>query len=420
MITSTSKTGIPKIAIFIFVLFISGITFILGIALGGAGSYLQEREGSEGTDFQLENTQNTETVTVNFDNYWEVWNYLQTDYVDPNIDQQKMLEESIKGMVDSLGDQATSYFTAEETQAYDQVSAGNFEGIGAELGYENGLVTVKNPLEGSPAKDSGLLSGDVILKVDDEEIADLTISEVVLKIRGEKGSKVILTIKRNGEGQKDFEITRNEIHVESIEIREFKDGIIYLRINRFTESNFEKFTGVWDNIVAEIISKNPDGIIIDMRGNPGGYLNGAVYMANDFLPEGSEILYVEDRAGDLQKFEAVRKPRLEGMKNVILVDENTASAAEIFTGALKHYKRTTVIGEKTVGKGTAQQIIKPEKWGGASLHLTVQKWLLPDKTWLNPDNPIVPDIEVSNSEEDIKNGNDSMKDKAWEVIQSEI
>lgn len=408
----------PRIAIVIFTLFVGGMMFILGFGFG-RGSYANQ--SSPGIQFQLSGdlTPPAEIVStqVNVDRLWEVWEKMLNEYVDTELDQQVMLEGAIKGMVEAAAgeDHVTLYFTSDETDAYEQASSGNFDGIGAELGYDSGLVIVKTPLNGSPAQQAGLRAQDIITQVDGEEINDLTISEVVLKIRGERGTDVVLGVVRNGK-ELSITITRDEIHIASTEIIEEQDGIVLVRMNRFTESTYGEYISVWDSIADDLQQRNPNGIIIDMRGNPGGFLEGAVYTAGEFLEKGDVVLYIEGREGIEDTRATNRDGGLRDIPVVILVNETSASAAEIFAGALRYYEKATIIGMPTVGKGTAQEIYKPTEWDGASLHLTVQHWLLPDKQWLNPDNPIKPDIEVEVTEEHFEAGDDPQLDRAWEEI----
>ncbi|MCA9382096.1 S41 family peptidase [Candidatus Dojkabacteria bacterium] len=348
--------------------------------------------------------------------FWDVWAEIQQKYVNKEVDQKTLVDGAVKGMVASLGDPATIYYTQEETKEYDKLSAGEFEGIGAEIGYDNGQKIIKTPLKGSPAEKSGLMPGDIILKVNGEDVADLSLTETVLKIRGEKGSEVTLTIIGKDKKERDVKVTRDSIFIPSIEYKTLDDGIILLTINRFSDSSFANFTAAWDKVAADMKKENPKKIIIDLRSDPGGFLDGAPYIASDFLPVGSIVLKTEDRNGIDKEFKVERKGEFLDTPVVILINGGTASAAEIFAGALRYYDRAQIIGENTVGKGTSQSILGDQAWNGATLHLTIQKWLLPDGKWLNPDNPIVPDIKVEFTNEQFLKGQDPQLDKAIEVI----
>lgn len=355
-------------------------------------------------------------TNVDLSTFWDVWNELQQKYVNKDLKSSDLVNGAIKGMVASLGDPATIYYTQEETAEYDKLSAGEFEGIGAEIGYENGQKIIKTPLKGSPAEKSGLMAGDIILKVDGTDIADLSLTETVLKIRGDKGSEVTITILDKDGNQRDVKVTRDSIYIPSIEYKMLDDGIVLLTINRFSDSSFANFTSTWDKVVDEIKAENPKKMIIDLRSDPGGFLDGAPYIASDFLKEGSIVLKTEDRNGIDKEFKVERKGEFLDVPVVILVNGGTASAAEIFAGAMRYYDRAQIIGEDTVGKGTSQSILENPAWDGATLHLTIQKWLLPDGKWLNPDNPIKPDIQVEYTNEQFMKGEDPQLAKALEII----
>lgn len=354
--------------------------------------------------------------TINFNLFWQVWDEIEKQFVDKNIDEKLLFEGAIKGMVAALGDPATSFYTAEETAEYDKLSAGEFEGIGAELGYKQAQIVVVTPLKGSPAEKAGLMAGDAIMKVNGESTEGMEITEAVMKIRGEAGTTVTLTIMNGGAEEKDIVITRGSIYIPSIEYEELADGVINIQINRFTDDTYANFVANWDKVVGEVRAKNPSKLIIDLRSNPGGFLDAAPYIANDFLPKNTLILKTESRDKIEKEFRTTKEGAFLKIPVVILVNEGTASASEIFAGAMKQAGRAKVIGEKTTGKGTSQVILNDNSWGGATLHLTIQKWLLPDGSWLNPENPIVPDIEVELTREDFKEGKDPQIDKALEVL----
>jgi carboxyl-terminal processing protease len=404
---TTKRTGMPGST----VILISVFVFLMGIALGSVFTPLKD----------LINSKVQETASTigggglkdqNFNLYWEVYNTLKDEYVDPNkLNSDEMYYGSIKGMVESLNDPATAFFDPKETSDYNKSRGGEYEGIGAELDYVNKQVVILSPFDGSPAKAAGLESGDIITKVDGQSMAGKNVTEVVSLIRGKSGSQVAITISRPKESYKvyEFKITRGNISAPSMSIKEIKDGVAVVKVNRFTEATYSDWQVKWNGIVrqleAEIKKGTVKSIVLDLRGNPGGYFDAAVYMASDFVPQGSLISLQRDKDQIDTEYRTTQKPRLENVPLVVMVNGGSASASEIFAGAMKFHKRATLIGEKTYGKGTAQIVI-PLK-DGASLHVTVSKWLLPNKEWINPENPIIPDKIVALDETQRDNGVDS-------------
>jgi carboxyl-terminal processing protease len=360
--------------------------------------------------------------SIDFDLFWEVWDTVSNEYVDgEKIDPQKMFYGAIQGLVNSFDDSATIFLDPDETDSFNEGNAGKlFEGIGAELGYQNGQIVVISPLSGSPAQKAGIRSGDIIFKVDGEEIKPSdNIFDVVERIRGEAGTEVTLNILHKGESEtQDITITRGQITVPSIEVKQVKDntGIKMIDVGRFTDSSLSQWQNEWDKAVEKV--EDADGLILDLRGNPGGYFDAAIYAANDFLPKGKTIAKQEDKNGKQDSFKVTRNGRLLDMPVVVLVDGGSASASEILAGALQKNDRAVVIGEKTYGKGTAQSIVPFSD--GSSLHVTTLKWLLPDGTWLNRDNTIEPDFVVEFSEESFLEGIDDQLNKAVEELKKEI
>lgn len=224
--------------------------------------------------------------------FWEVWNLMESKFVQKDkVDEQEMMYGAIKGLVDSYGDPATIFLTPKETLEFNQSNEGKyFEGIGAELGYSNGAIIIVSPLDGSPAKAAGIRAGDYILAVDDYEVKSSdNVYEIVQKIRGESGTKVVLKVLHKGDLEPiKIEITRGEITVPSMTLTfvgEKKD-IALIDIARFTDSSYPAWNSKWDELVDEVVSKNVKKAIIDLRGNPGGYFDAAVYSAGEFLKKG--------------------------------------------------------------------------------------------------------------------------------------
>ena len=352
--------------------------------------------------------------------FWRVLDLTRRNYVDSDeIVEGDLVYGSIKGMVDSLGDPATVFLTPEETEEYNAASEGKFfEGIGAELGYDDGQVIVVTPLEGSPAKAAGIRPGDYILKIDDYELtSEDTVYDAVAKIRGEAGTEVVLTVLHQGESEPvEITITRDEITIPSMSL-EFigtNEEIAHFKIGRFTEASYDIWISEWDKNVQEIVNSGVDKVILDLRGNPGGFFDAAIYAGDDFLGEGFVISKQKDANGNIKDYSSTKGGDLLGTELIILIDSGSASASEILAGALKQAGRGILIGEETFGKGTAQRVYDLED--GSSLHLTILKWLLPDGSNIERENAITPDIEIELTNDDFIEGNDPQLDKAIEEL----
>ncbi len=423
---SKTKTNTPKnvssansinkyvnaVGLFVIIACVFTVGFLSG-KLWGGGTF----DSSSPIYKIIGNRGNNQVTDLDFNLFWDVWSKLETNYVDKNLDEKALYYGAIKGLVSGIDDPVTVFLTPEETQAYLDSNQGLFEGIGAELGYDNGSLIVVTPLEGSPAKAAGIRAGDLILKVNGEDVQNQNIYEVVAKIRGEKGTNVTITVLHQGETEtSDIEVTRDAISVSSVTFDGMQGDVAVIDIDRFTEDTLSDWYDRWDAVVTEAKAQNPKALIIDLRGNPGGYFNAAVWAASDFLPEDSVVAKQQDRNGEQVNFTVTRTGNFLDIPIVVLVDGGSASSSEIFAGALKYHNRAHVIGEKTYGKGTAQEIIDFDD--GSSLHITTLKWLLPDGSWLNHDNPIVPDETVSYPEEDFKNGVDPQMQKALDYLNS--
>ena len=325
-----------------------------------------------------------------------------------------MLYGSIKGMVGALGDPYSGFMDPEETKDFQTDMHGSFEGIGAELGMKDGVLTIIAPIEGMPAERAGLRSGDKIIKIDEEIASDLTIDEAVKKIRGPKGTEVKLTILREGaQSTQDISITRDTIEIESVIYEKFEGGVGYLRIARFAEDTASEF----DKAVSMIIADNIKGIIVDVRNNPGGYLDRAVTMISRFVPKGDVVVWEKGRDGNMIPTKAEGGDSLGDVPVIILINEGSASASEIMAGALRDIKKSLLIGKKSFGKGSVQKL---EDFGdGSSLRITIAKWLTPSGQSIH-EAGLDPDIEVEITNEDYENERDPQKERAIEEIEKQI
>jgi carboxyl-terminal processing protease len=401
-------------------IFVVLVAFITGLAIGLTPSFRSKtadvrtnvNQSIEGIVGRLTPSKNDNIdKNIDFSLFWTVWNEVTTNYVDPKLSQRDMYYGAIKGMVSALNDPVTTFLTPDETKEYQNGNKGEFEGIGAELGYKEKQIIIVTPLEGSPAKAAGLLPGDAILAVDGKSTAGMSIVDAVSIIRGKSGTEVKLTIAREGSTEKEIKIKRGKITVASITYKGMDDdGIAVLDVDRFTEATLNEWEAKWTDAIDEIIADDPKALIVDLRGNPGGYFSGATYAAGEFLTVGDVIVQQKDRSGEVLKYTVDREGRLKDIELIVLVNEGSASASEIFAGAIQKNGRGKVLGENTFGKGTAQDVIDyPD---GSSLHITVYKWLLPDGKWINPENPIKPDIKVVLDEKTFELGKDPQLDRA--------
>ncbi len=340
--------------------------------------------------------------------FWNVWNQLAHKYVDQKkLNSEKMLYGAIKGMVSSLEDPYTYFLTPEENKEAKADLNGRYEGIGAQLGLKDGQVIIVAPLKGSPAEAAGAKPGDIIVAVDGESSEGWTLAQAVNKIRGPKGTSVVLKIVRNAGEPFDLKITRQEIKIASVEL-EFKKAkgcknncaeVAYLKVSQFGDDTNKE----WDAAVLKIKQKwnagQIKGVVLDLRNNPGGYLEGAVYLASEFLPMGKKVVRQEyvDKSG--KNYTVQKGGLLLDVPVVVLINEGSASASEILAGALKDHGRAVVVGKKSFGKGSIQEAL--DLVSGAGLHVTVAKWILPNGTWINSKG-VSPDIEVQNQ---VKDGN---------------
>lgn len=306
-------------------------------------------------------------------NLFNLRNMLFSTY-DGEIDDEKLLEGAMKGMADAIGDPYTVYMNQDEFVTFIESSKGSFYGIGAQLGIRDNNVTIIAPVEGSPAEKAGLKAGDIILKVDDYEVNELNTEAVVSRVRGEEGVPVTLTIKREGvENPLEIEIVRAEIKTESVKGEILEDGIGYIQLTTFSDEEVsDKFVEKLNELKQQGMKK----LILDLRGNPGGYLNECVEIASNFIPEGEVITYTIDKYDKKVISNSLGGDAI-GMPLVVLVDGGSASASEVVTGALRDYEVATIIGTRTFGKGIVQQLrVLPNDMGG--LKVTTSKYYTPN------------------------------------------
>ena len=351
---------------------------------------------------------------IDFSLFWEAYHKLQEKFVEKErLDIQKMIYGAISGMVKSLEDPYTVFLPPEETKRFIEDVKGVFEGVGMEIGIRKGQLQVIAPLEGTPAQRAGLRAGDKILEIDGKPTVDMTIEEAVNLIRGPRGSEVTLTIFREEwEKTKEIKITRAVIEIPSLKWELKNDDIAYIKIYQFSEkANFD-----FRVAAIEILASPAKKIILDLRNNPGGYLEIAQDISGWFLEKG-DIVVVEDFGGkrDQKIYKAEGPSRFLDYPIVILTNQGSASGSEILAGALRDNRGILIIGEQSFGKGSVQELEKLKE--GSSLKITVARWLTP-KGELITDKGLDPDIKVEMTEEDYEEGRDPQLDKAIEIIKS--
>lgn len=351
--------------------------------------------------------------TIDFSLFWDAYNKLQENFISPeHINNQKIIYGAIEGMAKSLGDPYTSFFEPEQAQRFQQDLSGSFEGIGAEIGIKKNRLTIIAPLEGTPAQKAGLKSGDIILKINGKDSADMSTDEAVSLIRGPKGTNVVLTVYRETWSQpKDIKITRATIKIESTKWS-LKSDIAYVQIFQFDESLSSDFK----NITRQILQSSAKKIIIDLRDNPGGYLEVAREITGYFLKNG-QVVTIEDfgKTKEQQIYKTDGNAELADYPAVVLINQGSASASEILAGALRDNRNVKLIGAKSFGKGSVQEPINLR--GGSLLKITIAKWLTPKGNSI-AEVGLDPDIKVDITEKDIEQDKDPQLDKALEIIKN--
>lgn len=341
----------------------------------------------------------------------EVWLRIHQDYYGRNnISDSDLFYGALSGMVSALGDPHTLFFDPKLTQEFNQELSGVFYGIGAEIGRRDGLLVIIAPLAGTPAEKAGLKPGDKILAIDSQDATEYSTDKAISKIRGDKGTKVTLTILAAADSQtKDIVLVREKISVPSVTYK-IDNKLAIIRLSSFNEDTAEQFA----KTVNKLLTDNPEGIVLDLRNNPGGYLETAVQISSYWLEPGQTIVREEFAdVGKNQSHQAIAKPSLAKFKTIILVNEGSASASEIVAGALKDYDKAQIVGQKTYGKGSVQNLFPLSD--DSSVKITVAKWLTPKGNTIDGVG-INPDVVVELTETDFQANIDPQLDKAKELL----
>ncbi len=383
------------------------LIFIFGVYIGTSNRPEIEKV------IGLGNKENPGSVQADFSPFWKAWNILNEKNPDAkNESVQKKVYGAISGLVHSLGDPYTEFFTPEEAKLFEADIAGNFTGVGMEVGIKEKMLTVIAPLKNTPAYYAGIKPGDKVLKIDGKDTSNMNIDEAIKLIRGPQGTTVTLSIFRNGfKDPKDFKIVRDVINAPVLDSEQGQDGTFIIRLYSFSANSAALFR----DALQKFANSHSDKLILDLRGNPGGYLDAAVDMASWFLPAGRPVV-IEDYGGN--KGKTIYRSRgydvfNNNLKMAILINGGSASASEILSGALRDYSKAVLIGEQSFGKGSVQEVEKVTP--DTILKVTVAKWLTPDGISISQKG-LTPDFVVPFTAGDASLKQDPQMDKAVEVL----
>lgn len=398
-------TAATLVAVFVVVAFIGGWY------LGQRGVSLPLRSGN------LTNTNQPLPAylsrDVDFSLFWRLWEHLHQRYLEQPLSDTKLFYGALEGMVAGLGDPYSVFLNPEAAQSFNEELKGTFEGVGMEIGVKAGRLSVIAPLPGTPGEKAGLKAGDWIVAINDEDTTGMPVDTAVSKIRGPRGSQVKLLIWSNGESEpREVTITRQRIEVPIVrsEIKETPSGtsLGYLKLAHFSEDASELLQAAWVTLSAQ----GAKGVILDLRNNPGGYLNQAIDVASHWVKTGV-IVKEQFTAPEFREYTSTGQGELAGIPTVVLVNGGSASASEIVAGALQDLQLATVIGERTFGKGSVQEL--DELPDGSAVKLTIAKWFTPKGRSID-NNGITPDIEIELTREDADQDKDPQLDRALELL----
>ena len=390
------------------------ISVLVAVVLFATGFYAGKKDSSISIPPQFLNATST---NANMASFWKAWEILDQKFTPatsttPPINSEDKLWGSIEGLASSYKDPYTIFFPPVESKAFEEDISGSFGGVGMEIALQDGTLTVVAPLKNTPADNAGVLAGDKILMIEDVSALNMTASEAVKIIRGEKGTPVVITFVRKGETEPLVKtLVRANIDIPTISTRLLPSNVFVIELYSFSATSPNLFRGA----LREFIESGSNKLILDLRNNPGGYLEAALDMASWFLPTG-KVVVTED-FGNKEDPKIYRSKGYDiftdQLKFAILVNEGSASASEILAGALREYNKATLVGNKTFGKGSVQDLT--ELSDGSSVKLTIAKWYTPNDRSISQEG-IVPDVEVELTAEDYNNDLDPQLKKAIEIL----
>src|SRR3989344_750668 len=387
------------------------IALIIGWMLGQRDLRLQ-LDGSRPQITFTHQTPSGSATNIDFKLFWDTWDLVSREYVDKKaIDATKMFYGAIKGMVEAVGDPYTVFLPPESQKSTKEELGGSFEGVGLQLGFnKEKRLAVIAPLSGTPADKAGIKPGDLILKINTTDSINMSLPDAVNMIRGVKGSQVDLEIYHDGDDKtRVVTLTRDTIIVKSVEYQS-KTTPLGKKVGLIKLSRFgEKTSGEWVEAVSMALAGNPAAIVLDLRNNPGGFLDGAVFIGSEFISSG-DIVLQENAAGERQGYKVNRVGKLTNIPVIVLINKGSASASEIVAGALQDLKKAKLVGDQSFGKGTIQE--SQELPGGTGIHITTAKWLTPLGRWIHGTG-LTPDVVVVLGDDQTK---DAQLDKALELL----
>jgi carboxyl-terminal processing protease len=403
----------------VLALVVVGVSFFVGFNMGSQSAPVA------GSPLSLQNSDVPSDVPVDFSSFWKAWRVIDEKFAPSNkssstpdattkiATNQERVWGAIGGMVDSLGDPYTVFLPPEEAKIFESDIAGNFEGVGMEIGIQDDVLTVIAPLKNTPAYRAGIKAGDKILKIDDTTTEKLSTDQAVRLIRGKGGTKVRLLVLREGTEQPfEISVTRAVIDIPTLDHEMRADGIFVIKLYSFTASSPDLFRAA----LREFVRTGSRKLVLDLRGNPGGYLEAAVDMASWFLPAGTPIVresYRDEREESVHRSRGYHIFGSNDIDMVILIDKGSASASEILAGALSEHGVAKLVGSTSFGKGSVQELIKitPD----SSLKVTIAQWLTPNGLSISAGG-LSPDVAVENKADDVKKGIDAQFKKAVELL----
>lgn len=387
-------------------------SFISGMQVGD----LADKQNQQANIFSFFSTPESKVEEHDLSQFWKVWDLLDEKFISASttktLTDEEKINGAIEGLVKTYGDPYTVFLPPAENAAFSEDIAGNFSGIGMEVGLRNDVVTVISPLPDTPAERAGILSGDIVVKIDGESTEGMLIDEAVRRIRGEKGTEVVLSIFREGDSEiREVKVIRDTINIPTVKTEKVGDVFIIrlFSFNAIAEMKMQE-------AIREYTESGAKSMILDLRGNPGGYLQSAVAIASYFLPTGKVVVREHFGEGNEEKMYRSQGRTLREFtpeKMVVLVDNGSASASEILAGALKEHKVATLIGVDTFGKGSVQELVSLPN--GSSLKVTVARWLTPEGVSIS-DSGLKPDIKITRTPEQRLEGLDPQQEAALRFI----